>query len=115
MVKGLTLMDPTAISVGMGYNYYGNSWECGYPQTVLIMFMDVGMREWGFQMPVISFIRAQKMQSAAQILLHTAKSIDEIAEDFGYENESKFSAAFKKIMGDTPSIYRKEHSKIKII
>lgn len=68
-----------------------------------------------YGMPVISFIRAQKMQSAAQILIHTTKSIDEIAEDFGYENESKFSAAFKKIMGDTPSIYRKEHSKIKII
>lgn len=68
-----------------------------------------------YGMPVISFIRAQKMQSAAQVLIHTVKSVDEIAEEFGYENESKFSAAFKKIMGDTPSIYRKEHSKIKII
>ena len=68
-----------------------------------------------YGMPVISFIRAQKMQSAAQILIHTAKSIDKIAEEFGYENESKFSAAFKKIMGDSPSVYRKEHSKIKIL
>ena len=39
----------------------------------------------------------------------------EIAEEFGYENESKFSAAFKKIMGDPPGVYRKEHSKVKII
>ena len=41
--------------------------------------------------------------------------IDEIAEEFGYENESKFSAAFKRIMGDTPGVYRKEHTKVKII
>ena len=68
-----------------------------------------------YGMPVISFIRAQKMQSAAQVLIHTDRTVDEIAKEFGYENESKFSAAFKKIMGDPPGIYRKEHSKIKII
>ena len=68
-----------------------------------------------YGMPVISFIRTQKMQSAAQILIHTTQTIEEIAETFGYENESKFSAAFKKIMGDPPGVYRKEHSKIKII
>ena len=66
-------------------------------------------------MPVISFIRTQKMQSAAQVLIHTTRTIEEIAEEFGYENESKFSAAFKKIIGDTPGVYRKEHSKVKII
>ena len=68
-----------------------------------------------YGMPVISFIRTQKMQSAAQVLIHTSRTIDEIAEEFGYENESKFSSAFKKIMGDSPGVYRKEHSKVKII
>ena len=68
-----------------------------------------------YGMPVISFIRMQKMQSAAQVLIHTTHTIEEIAEEFGYENESKFSAAFKKIMGDSPSVYRREHSKIRII
>ena len=68
-----------------------------------------------YGMPVISFIRMQKMQSAAQVLIHTTRSVDEIAEEFGYENESKFSATFKKIMGDPPGIYRKEHSKMKIV
>ena len=60
-----------------------------------------------YGMPVISFIRTQKMQSAAQILIHTTRTIDEIAEEFGYENESKFSSAFKKIMGVSPEKYRK--------
>lgn len=68
-----------------------------------------------YGMPVISFIRVQKMQCAAQVLIHTTRTIEEIAEEFGYENESKFSAAFKKIMGDSPGVYRKEHSKVKII
>lgn len=68
-----------------------------------------------YGMPVISFIRTQKMQSAAQVLIHTTRTIDEIAEEYGYANESKFSAAFKKIMGDTPGVYRKDHSKVKIV
>lgn len=68
-----------------------------------------------YGMPVISFIRAQKMQCAAQVLIHTERSVDDIAAEFGYINESKFSAVFKKIMGDTPSVYRKEHSKIRIL
>ena len=67
-----------------------------------------------YGMPVASFIRVQKMQKAAQVLIHSERSIDEIAAEFGYVNESKFSAAFKKLMGDSPSVFRKEHSKIKI-
>lgn len=68
-----------------------------------------------YGMPVISFMRAQKMQLAAQLLIHTDRNVSDIAQEYGYENESKFSAAFKKIMGDTPSVYRKEHSKIKVL
>lgn len=68
-----------------------------------------------YGMPVASFIRVQKMHKAAQELIHTNRSIDVIAETYGYMNESKFSAVFKKIMGDSPSVYRKEHSQIKII
>lgn len=68
-----------------------------------------------YGMPVISFIRVQKMQCAAQVLIHTERSVDDIADEFGYVNESKFSAAFKRIMGDTPSTYRREHSKVRIL
>jgi len=68
-----------------------------------------------YGMPVISFIRTQKMHGAAQVLIHTTRTIEEIAEEFGYENESKFSAAFKRIMGDSPGAYRKAHTKIKIL
>ncbi len=68
-----------------------------------------------YGMSVAAFVRVQKMQNAAQELIHTNRTVDEIADAFGYINESKFSAAFKKIMGDTPSTFRREHSKIKIL
>lgn len=56
-------------------------------------------------------MRVQKMHSAAQLLIHTEKSIAEIAEEFGYSNTSKFSAAFQAVMGDTPGDYRRCHTK----
>lgn len=68
-----------------------------------------------YGMPVIRFIRMQKMQHAAQVLIHTTRTVDEIAEEFGYENESKFSAAFKKMMGDPPGAYRRAHSGVTIL
>ena len=68
-----------------------------------------------YGMPVIRFIRKQKMQSAARMLLHTSQTIGEIAQSFGYENESKFSAAFKRIMGQPPGVYRKANTTIKIL
>ncbi len=62
-----------------------------------------------YGVPIISYMRILKMQSAAQLLIHTERPVGEIAYEFGYNNISKFSAAFEKIMGETPSSYRKEH------
>ena len=64
---------------------------------------------------IFSYIRIQKMQCAAQELISTDHPIGEIAARFGYINESKFSSAFKNIMGDSPSVWRSMHSKIQII
>lgn len=68
-----------------------------------------------YGMPVVRFIRAQKMQSAAQLLIHTTRKVDKIAEALGYENESKFSAAFRKVMGAPPGAYRGEHTTVTIL
>ena len=64
-----------------------------------------------YGVPIMSYMRIQIMQAAAQLLIHTEQPIAEIAYEFGYNNTSKFAAAFQKIMGDTPSEYRKEHTK----
>lgn len=49
----------------------------------------------------------QKRMDYAQDLLMTAIPITEIAFSVGYSNPSKFSAAFRKFTGKTPSEWRK--------
>ena len=56
---------------------------------------------------IYSYIRAYRMQTAAYMLRTTNQSITTIASNVGYSNPSKFSAAFKKIMGMSPIKYRK--------
>ena len=64
-----------------------------------------------YGVPIFSYMRIQRMQSAAQLLIHTERSIGEIACEFGYANAGKFTVAFQKIMGDNPSDYRQAHKK----
>ncbi len=66
-----------------------------------------------YGVPIFSYIRIQKMQSAALQLIHTPLTVTEIAVGCGYDNASKFAAAFREIMGETPTEYRKMHSQIK--
>lgn len=63
-----------------------------------------------YGVPVSSYTRILKMQSAALRLIHTDAAILEIASEFGYSNAGKFASAFQKIMGETPGEYRKMHS-----
>lgn len=62
-----------------------------------------------YGVPVSSYIRVLKMQSAALRLIHTDTSILDVAAEFGYSNAGKFASAFHKIMGETPGKYRKMH------
>ncbi len=55
---------------------------------------------------VYAYIRTQKMQSAALMLRQTDRTVLDIAESCGYSNGSKFSSAFKAVMGMTPAEYR---------
>jgi len=48
------------------------------------------------------------MQYAADLLLSDrSRLIADIAQNVGYDNASKFSAAFRAVMGVTPQDYRK--------
>ncbi len=59
-----------------------------------------------YGVPIRTYIRTKKMESAAYMLEHTDKSILEIANEHGYDNGSKFASAFRAIKGITPSAYR---------
>ncbi len=62
-----------------------------------------------FGMPIYSYTRILKMQAAALELCRTDKTVLEIACEHGYENGSKFSVAFRDVMGESPSEYRRNH------
>lgn len=56
---------------------------------------------------VQAYIREYKMQSAAYALKNTNQTITEIANAIGYENNSKFSKAFRSSYGLSPTEYRR--------
>lgn len=57
---------------------------------------------------VYRYIQQQRMKKASHLLQTTNFSITRIANEVGYDNPSKFTSAFKKIMFDTPFEYRKK-------
>lgn len=59
--------------------------------------------------PIYTYIRRYKMNMAADMLVcERKKRIIEIAGEVGYNNPSKFSAAFKEIFGVSPTEYRND-------
>ncbi|MGF7143867.1 AraC-like DNA-binding protein [Anaerotaenia torta] len=56
---------------------------------------------------IYSYMRTYRMNAAAVLLRRGNQSIGQIAVAMGYENPSKFSSAFKEVIGLTPSEYRK--------
>ena len=56
--------------------------------------------------PLFAYIRAEKMRFAAQELADSNSRVLDIAEACGYDNASKFSAAFRDVMGCSPKEYR---------
>lgn len=57
--------------------------------------------------PIVTYIRNYKINYAAGLLRDGKLSVTEIALAVGYENPSKFSEAFKTVMGKTPTDYKK--------
>lgn len=66
-----------------------------------------------YGMSIHSYMRAQRMRTAAKLLQSTDRTVLDIAGQFGYDNASKFAGAFRTVMGVTPTQYRKnsQHKK----
>lgn len=56
---------------------------------------------------IYSFIRNYRIQKATLMLKETNESVSKIASKVGYDNSSKFAAAFKATMNVNPLEYRK--------
>ena len=62
-----------------------------------------------FGQPIAAYMKAYRIKKAKELLVHSNRSIAQIASDVGYENQSKFTQAFKNVTGMLPKEYRKIH------
>lgn len=60
-----------------------------------------------YGMPPATYLRAYRMQQAADMLANTNLKIADVAASVGYGSASKFAQAFRDVMGATPSSWRK--------
>lgn len=70
-------------------------------------YLNVLFKQATGQTPVEYFLR-MKMQAASKELYFTQHPIKEIALDFGIRDPYYFSRLFKKVMGVSPTAYRKQ-------
>lgn len=62
-----------------------------------------------FQLTPSEFLKKLRMQKASRLLLETQLTLDEIAEQCGYENGFYLSRVFTQFMAVSPSNYRKKN------
>lgn len=60
-----------------------------------------------FGVPIHTYMREYRLQTASTLLRETDEPIAEIAAKVGYDSHAQFSAAFKTATGTAPSDYRK--------
>lgn len=66
-----------------------------------------------YGVPVYQYIKGYKMKAAAAMLISDREeSISGIAQRLGYDNASKFSAAFRDVMGVSPLEHRRRQEDI---
>lgn len=58
--------------------------------------------------PIATYMKECRMNQAITYLRETDYSMAKIADLVGYENQSKFTAAFKNVVGVLPTTYRKK-------
>ena len=50
--------------------------------------------------------KTANLRHAEELLLETAATIDEIAQQVGYTNSDSFRRAFRRVRGVSPSVFR---------
>ena len=55
------------------------------------------------------YVMQMRVQASLPLLNHTEKNMTQIALDCGFANSASFNRSFRKIMGITPTDYRKEN------
>lgn len=66
-----------------------------------------------FGCPVYSYVKNRKMFRAAELISTSDMRIIDISEEVGYCNASKFSSAFREVMGVNPKYYQTEYKNLR--
>ena len=64
-----------------------------------------------YGLPIASYMKEYRIQQAAALLRDSQESIAAVARSVGYESQSKFTCAFKSVIGMLPTDYRKQYQK----
>ena len=90
-------------SLGKNYTVEVLSQKFGIPESTLRKnFREI------YGSPIYKYIKKYKINKAAELLRTDSNlKISDVAESVGYDNPSKFAAAFKDVMGLTPLEFRK--------
>ena len=70
------------------------------PTTLKTVFKSV------YGTSIAAHMKEHRMERAAELLRETSLSIAEIAQNVGYDSQSRFTAAFKAYWGKLPKDYR---------
>ena len=60
--------------------------------------------------PIHQYLNTLRLRKACELLLHSTRSIRDIACESGFSDVTYFISAFKKGIGETPLRYRKNHT-----
>ena len=61
--------------------------------------------------PIFTFLTRWRLQLAAENLLTSARSVESVAKEAGYESASAFSHAFKRAFGKPPTAWRRRRKR----
>jgi AraC-like DNA-binding protein len=64
-----------------------------------------------FGAPVHRYLITQRLESAKDSLLHTNKSLADIAFQVGFSDQAAFSRTFAALVGTTPGRWRRENAR----
>ncbi|MBT0768259.1 AraC family transcriptional regulator [Kineosporia sp. J2-2] len=60
----------------------------------------------------LAYLTRVRMLTAQRLLLHTGRSVSDVAAEVGYGSDSAFSTAFRRVVGVSPRNFRDEHRTI---
>ena len=79
------------------------------PELARLVGLSEGRLKTGFKAifgePVMTYARRMRLERARDLLILREKNVTEIAQLVGYTNPSKFSAAYRRLFGISPSTY----------